>query len=90
MGEPYSTFLCIVHCNGTAECIHVEEAIQVYLIEKELPINKMMGFGSDGAAVLVATRQHHNNIFLVFIVLPTVLLWHLHKQEKLSTVCQKV
>eukprot|EP00731_Ephydatia_muelleri_P010172 Em0005g758a len=51
LGEPCSTFLRIVDLvNGTAECI--EEAIRAYLVEKELPTNKMMGFGSDGAAVM--------------------------------------
>ncbi|KAL5494009.1 hypothetical protein EMCRGX_G015277 [Ephydatia muelleri] len=62
LGEPCSTFLRIVDLvNGTAECI--EEAIRAYLVEKELPTNKMMGFGSDGAAVMtgrvtgVATRD---------------------------------
>ena len=72
LGEPCSTFLCIVDLvNGTAECI--EEAIRAYLVEKELPTNKMMGFGSDGAAVMtgrvtgVATRLHHSNQYLVSI-----------------------
>ena len=72
LGEPCSTFLRIVDLmNGTAECI--EEAIRAYLVEKELPTNKMMGFGSDGAAVItgrvtgVATRLHHSNQYLVSI-----------------------
>ena len=72
VGEPCSTFLHIVDLlNATAECI--EEAIRAYLVEKELPTNKMMGFGSDGGAVMtgrvtgVATRLHHSNQYLVNI-----------------------
>ena len=57
--------------DGTAG--RIEEAIKAYVAEKELPLSKLMGFGSDGTAVMtgsvsgVATRLHRSNPYLVAI-----------------------
>ena len=56
----------------------IEEATRTYLAEKGFALSKLMGFGSDGGAVMigrlsgVATKLHQNNPYLLlFIVLPT-------------------
>lgn len=71
-GEPCSTFLRIVDLvDGTAE--HIEEAIRTHLAEKGFALSKLLGFGSDGAAVMtgiisgIATRLHQNNPYLVAV-----------------------
>ena len=52
---------------------HTEEAISAYLTEKELPLSKLMGCGSDSAAVMtgrvsgVVTRLHRSNPYIVAI-----------------------
>ena len=57
--------------DGTAECI--VETITTYLEGKNLLLNKLMGFGSDGASVMtgrvsgVATRLNRINPYLVSI-----------------------
>ena len=57
--------------DGTAE--HIEEAIRAYVADKGLALSKLMGFGSDGAAVMtgrlsgVATRLHRSNPYRVAI-----------------------
>ena len=71
-GEPCSTFLRIVDLvDGTAE--HIEDAIRAYVADKGLALSTLMGFGSDGAAVMtgrlsgVATRLRRSNPYIVAI-----------------------
>lgn len=71
-GEPCTSFLKIVDLfDGTAE--RIEEALQAYLTDKQLVFNRLMGFGSDGASVMigrrtgVATRLKQRNPYLVAI-----------------------
>ena len=67
-----SYFLKIIELSdGRAET--VEEAILAYLMEKSIPLSKLVGFGSDGAAVMigrvsgVATRLKHKQPVLISI-----------------------
>ena len=60
-GEPCTTFLKVQDLvDGTA--VRIVENLRFYLNEKQLPFSNLMGFGSDGAAVMtgrisgVATR----------------------------------
>ena len=71
-GDPCSTFLRIVDlADGTAG--KIEDAIKAYLSDKGLPFSQLMGFGSDGAAVMtgrvsgVATRLGRRNPYLVAV-----------------------
>ena len=71
-GKPCSTFLKIRDlADGTAG--RIEEAIRAYLADRELPMGKLMGFGSDGASVMtgrvsgVAARLRQSNPYLVAI-----------------------
>ena len=71
-GDPVSTLLKMIDLvDGTAQ--HIVETVTSYLAEKDLLLSKLMGFGSDGAAVMtgrvssVATRLHGLNPNLVSV-----------------------
>lgn len=71
-GDPSSAFLKIMDLfDGTAE--RIVETITTYLEGQKLLLNKLMGFGSDGASVMtgrvsgVATRLNRINPYLVSI-----------------------
>ena len=54
---------------ATAE--HIEEDIRAYVADKGLALSRLMGFGSDGAAVMtgrlsgVATRLRRSNPYII-------------------------
>ena len=71
-GEPCTTFLKVQDLvDGTA--VRIVESLRFYLNEKQLLFSNLMGFGSDGAAVMtgrisgVATRLRQYNPFLVAV-----------------------
>lgn len=61
-GESCTTYLRIVDLvDDTAE--HIEEAIRAYLAEKEFALSKLMGFGSDGTALMCVFLNVYTSMF---------------------------